>query len=62
MRRNVRMMSLALILAMLLTLTACGGKTEQAAAPAETQAAASAAITGVEDGILTVGMECAYAP
>ena len=67
MRRNVRMMSLALILAMLLTLTACGGKTEQAAAPAETQGAAgetqaAAAATGVEDGILTVGMECAYAP
>ncbi|MEF2838558.1 MAG: transporter substrate-binding domain-containing protein, partial [Oscillospiraceae bacterium] len=63
MRRNVRMMSLALILAMLLTLTACGGKTEApAAAPAETQAAAAAAVTGVEDGILTVGMECAYAP
>ena len=55
------MMSLALTLAMLLTLTACGGKTEQAAAPAETQAA-SAVITGVEDGVLTVGMECAYAP
>ena len=67
MRRTVRMMSLVLILAMLLTLTACGGKTEQAAAPAETQAAAvetqaAAAATGVEDGILTVGMECAYAP
>jgi len=63
MRRNVRMLSLALVLAMLLTLTACGGKTEEAApaAPAET-AAASAAATGVEDGILTVGMECAYAP
>ena len=61
MRRTVRLMSLAMILAMLLTLTACGGKTEAPAAPAETQAAA-AAITGVEDGILTVGMECAYAP
>ena len=62
MRRNVRMMSLVLILAMLLTLTACGGKTEEpAAAPAETQAAA-AVVTGVEDGVLTVGMECAYAP
>ena len=36
MRRNVRMMSLALILAMLLTLTACGAKTEEAAAPADT--------------------------
>ena len=66
MRRTVRMMSLALILAMLLTLTACGGKTETPAAteapaaPAETAAAAVA--TGVEDGVLTVGMECAYAP
>ena len=47
MRRTVRMMSLALILAMLMTLTACGGKTEApAAAPAETQAAASAVVTG----------------
>ena len=65
MRRIARMMSLALILAMLLTLTACGGKTEApaetaaAAAPAETAAAIA---TGVEDGVLTVGMECAYAP
>ena len=68
MRRIARMMSLALILAMVLTLTACGGNTEApvetaAAAPAETAAAeAPAAATGVEDGILTVGMECAYAP
>ena len=69
MRRTVRMMSLALILAMLLTLTACGGKTEEpAAAPeapaavVETQASAEAIATGVEDGVLTVGMECAYAP
>ena len=60
------MLSLALVMAMLLTLTACGGKTEEAApaapaAPAETAAAAAVA-TGVEDGVLTVGMECAYAP
>ena len=59
MRRNMRLMSLALILTMLLTLTACGGSS----APAETEAPAAAeAITGVEDGVLTVGMECAYAP
>ena len=62
-----RMFAMILALAMVLTLTACGGKTEeaasvetQAAAPAETAAAAIA--TGVEDGVLTVGMECAYAP
>lgn len=38
-----------LVLAMLLTLSlaACGGKTES---------------TGVEDGVLTIAMECAYAP
>ena len=38
-----------LVLAMLLTLSlaACGGKTET---------------TGVEDGVLTIAMECAYAP
>lgn len=48
-----------LVLAMLLTLSlaACGGKTETAA----TTAAASSS-TGVEDGVLTIAMECAYAP
>ena len=48
-----------LILAMLLTLSlaACGGKTETTA----TTAAASSS-TGVEDGVLTIAMECAYAP
>ena len=62
-----RMFAIILALTMLLTLTACGGKTEEAA-PAETAAAAApaetaaAAVTGVEDGVLTVGMECAYAP
>ena len=48
-----------LVLAMLLTLSlaACGGKTETTA----TTAAASTS-TGVEDGVLTIAMECAYAP
>ncbi len=48
-----------LVLAMLLTLSlaACGGKTETTA----TTAAASSS-TGVEDGVLTIAMECAYAP
>ena len=48
-----------LILAMLLTLSlaACGGKSESTA----TTAAASSS-TGVEDGVLTIAMECAYAP
>ena len=42
-----RMMSLLLALMMVLTLAACGGGNAK---------------TGVEDGVLTVGMECAYAP
>lgn len=48
-----------LVLVMLLTLSlaACGGKTETTA----TTAAASTS-TGVEDGVLTIAMECAYAP
>ena len=61
MRRTMRILSLILALALTLAMTACG-----AAAPAETEAPANdapaAAITGVEDGVLTVGMECAYAP
>ena len=50
-----------LVLAMLLTLSlaACGGKTETAAT---TAAASSSTSTGVEDGVLTIAMECAYAP
>ena len=66
MRRMTRLMSLLMAVAMMLTLTACGAKEEaapaaaEAAAPAET--AAAAVVTGVEDGVLTVGMECAYAP
>ena len=50
-----------LVLAMLLTLslTACGGKTETTAT---TAAAAASSSTGVEDGVLTIAMECAYAP
>ena len=42
-----KIMCLALALVMVLSMVACGGKK---------------ASTGVEDGILTVGMECAYAP
>ena len=50
-----------LVLAMLLTLSlaACGGKAETTAT---TAAASSSTSTGVEDGVLTIAMECAYAP
>ena len=52
--------------AMLFALASCGG-TQQAAgteAPAAaTEAAGTAAVaSGVEDGVLTIAMECAYAP
>ena len=52
---------ICLVLAMLLTLSlaACGGKTETTAT---TAAASSSTSTGVEDGVLTIAMECAYAP
>ena len=39
-----------LALTMLLAMTACGGETEEKD------------LTGVADGVLTVGMECAFAP
>ena len=61
-----KLVSLVLALTMLLTLSACGSsepvatEAPKAEAPAATEAAA--VLTGVEDGVLTVGMECAYAP
>ena len=58
-RRNI--LSLILALAMALSLTACGSKESAPAATPSTPAEASVP-TGVEDGVLTVAMECAYAP
>ena len=61
-----KFLSLMLALTMLLTLTACGSSepaaTEAPAAEAPAATEAAAVLTGVEDGVLTVGMECAYAP
>ncbi len=58
---------LALALALGLTLTACGGGSAATATPAPVESAPTAESTapaaGVgEDGVFTVGMECAYAP
>ena len=50
-----RILSLVLALCMALALTACGSSAP--AAPANENA-----IPGLEDGVLTVAMECAYAP
>ena len=50
-----KLIAMLLALVMVLSLVACGAEE----APAEDEAAIA---SGVEDGILTVGMECAYAP
>ena len=58
-----RILALVLAAMMLLSMAACA-----ASSPAATESTASEstetteAVTGVEDGVLTVGMECAYAP
>ena len=49
MRRTIAMM---LALLMIVALTACGSTQKKSDGP----------FTGVDDGVLTVGMECAYAP
>ena len=55
-----RILAMIMAMLMMLSLCACGAAEEApAAAPAEE---AAEAVTGVEDGVLTVGMECAYAP
>ena len=57
-----KILALVLALTMLLALTACGASEAPAATEAPKADAPAAAVTGVEDGVLTVGMECAYAP
>ena len=70
-----KLLALIMALAMELALAACGSSNSGSAAPAasadKSAGAASAsgsaasgddAIPGTEDGVLTVGMECAYAP
>ena len=54
-----RILAMIMAMLMMLSLCACGASEE---APAAAPAEEAAAITGVEDGVLTVGMECAYAP
>ena len=61
-----KLISLALILVMVFSLAACGGSGEPVAtaAPAAEAPAAPAGDVpaGLEDGVLTIAMECAYAP
>ena len=58
-----KFVSVILSLLMALSMTACGSSASDApAASAAPTAASSVVLSGVEDGVLTVGMECAYAP
>ena len=62
-----KFLSMLMAVAMILSLAACGTSgttaTEPEAASAETTAGAEGAVpSGVEDGVLTIAMECAYAP
>ncbi len=68
-----RILALALALGMGLSLAACGNSSDEGAAntpanttpvssPAPSETGSAAVASGVEDGVLTVGMECAYAP
>ena len=64
-----KFLSILMLLAMLFAMTACGETPvpAESAAPAESEspaeAPAEAAVpSGVEDGVLTIAMECAYAP
>ena len=58
-----KLVSVILSLLMILSMTACGSSASDApAASAAPTAASSVVLSGVEDGVLTVGMECAYAP
>ena len=63
-----KILSILLAAVLLLTLAACGGN-NTATTPASGSADGTTPVntgavsyTGVEDGVLTVGMECAYAP
>ena len=53
-----RLFCLMLALLMVFSLAACGGGEEETTAPS----GEGSAIPGLEDGVLTVGMECVYAP
>ena len=61
-----KLVCLAMALVMVLSLCACGGNTNVGNSTTDsstTEGARSYAdVPGLEDGVLTVGMECAYAP
>ena len=60
--RRITCLVLALLLALSLAACGSGSTTSTTAAADAAETAAAAASTGVEDGVLTIAMECAYAP
>lgn len=61
--RKITCLVLSLVLALSLAACGSGSTASTTAATADTaETAAAAASTGVEDGVLTIAMECAYAP
>lgn len=56
-----KVLAMMLAMMMVLSMAACGSADKETDAPANGSTAAEN-VTGVEDGVLTVGMECAYAP
>ena len=54
--------ALLLALTMLVSLCACGTATPADSTAPDASASPAAVVSGVEDGVLTVAMECAYAP
>ncbi|HAL87767.1 MAG TPA: ABC transporter substrate-binding protein [Clostridiales bacterium] len=57
-----KLLSIVMVIAMTLSLAACGGSAAPAATTATAAAASSDVPAGLEDGVLTIAMECAYAP
>ena len=60
--RKITCLVLSLVLALSLAACGSGSTTSTTAAADAAETAAAYASTGVEDGVLTIAMECAYAP
>ncbi len=57
-----KLFAMMMAVLMALSMAACAPTQDAGATGGEDATTAAAAFTGVEDGVLTVGMECAYAP
>ena len=57
-----KMTALLLLLTLTASLTGCGGSDSDSEGGADAGSASEEVSSGVEDGVLTIAMECAYAP